>query len=181
LIEQLQPDQPDSPNNIEREYLISRWRRECLEMDHLADVNRWFFYRLRFLAVCSSVTVPALVGLNLAGQGGATVRWITFALSLVAALSTALLQLFRFGEKWRLYRHYYHRLRSAGWHFAESARINKTTNSPNDSFHAFVHEVEKTLNDFETEYQTDAIILKDQNYREDSSAPTTSRNQNPPP
>lgn len=165
------------PNNLEREYLCSRWRRECLEMGHLADVNRRYFYRLRFSAVCSSVTVPALVGLDLAGSGGAIVQWATFSLSLVAALSTALLQLFRFGEKWRLYRYYYHRLTSAGWYFAERNKSYKTTDSPNGTFHAFVDEVEKTLNKFEAEYQADAIILRDENDREYLSTSTTSGNQ----
>jgi len=154
------------PTEIDMRYLISRWRRECLWLDHFAHVNRWYYYRFRAVAVASSVTVPALVGLNLLGRGGATLRWITFALSLVAALSIALLELFRFGEKWRLYRHYSQRLVAEGWQFAERTGAYKAANDSNDStnaFNSFVDEVEAVLKNFETEYQTEAIILRDQN------------------
>jgi len=50
--------------------------------------------------VFSAITVPSLVGLNLSGTGGVIVRWITFALSLVAAVSTAFLTLYRLGDRW---------------------------------------------------------------------------------
>jgi hypothetical protein len=66
--------------------------------------NRKQFYRLRAVAVISSAIVPSLVGLNRSGTGGVWVRWVTLALSLIAAVSTATIALFRFGDRWCLYR-----------------------------------------------------------------------------
>jgi hypothetical protein len=52
----------------------------------------------------SSITVPSLVGLNLSGTGGAVVRWLTFAFSLVAAITTGMLTLYRLSDRWLMYR-----------------------------------------------------------------------------
>ena len=52
--------------------------------------NRKQFYGLRLAAVISAIIVPSLVGLNLSGTGGSAVRWLTFTLSLIAALSMLL-------------------------------------------------------------------------------------------
>jgi hypothetical protein len=77
--------------------------------------NREHFYTIRLVATLSAVIVPALVGLNLAGAGGAAVRWCTFSLSLVAAVSTAVLGVFRYGDRWNLYRDLQTELLAAAW------------------------------------------------------------------
>lgn len=69
--------------------------------------NRSWFYRFQAVSSASAVIIPALVGLNLSGEGGVVVRWLTFAVGLLGALATAALQLFRSGSRWRLNRDYY--------------------------------------------------------------------------
>lgn len=58
--------------------------------------------------------------LNLSGTGGSAMLWLTFALSLVAALSTAIITLFRFGDRWLMYRALSNGLMSAGWALVNS-------------------------------------------------------------
>jgi hypothetical protein len=89
---------------------------------------------------------------------------------LVAALSTSLLQLFRFGEKWRLYRNYCQRLVAEGWHLAQGTGTYEAASGVTNTFKSFVDEVETLLKSFETEYQADAIILRDQKDNESSAA-----------
>jgi len=102
-------------DQLQDAFWTSRWETYLSLAAQRVDSNRQQFYYLRAVAVISSVIVPSLVGLNLSGSGGVWVRWITFALSLVAAVATACLALFRFGDRWFLYRDLQNELLLCGW------------------------------------------------------------------
>jgi hypothetical protein len=105
------------------------------------------------VAVATTVIVPALVGLNLSGTGGTAVRWITFALSLVAALLTAVLTLFRFGDRWLMYRDLYDELIGSGW-----ALVNSNPGSDKDeAWNAFVAATNSTIARYNVEYAAEVI------------------------
>jgi len=85
----------------------ARWENWKYDLEHATwreQISRRGFYQLRILALVSAITVPSLVGLNLAGTGGTVVRWLTFALSLVAAIATGILTLYRVTDRWLMYR-----------------------------------------------------------------------------
>jgi len=98
----------------------ANWREWQYQVDHAArqvEARKNEFYRLRIVAVISAITVPSLVGLNLSGTGGEVVHWATFALSLVAAVSTAFVTLYRLGDRWLMYRALRDDLLKVGWDF----------------------------------------------------------------
>lgn len=96
-------------------YWTGRWTTYVYLASCRVERSRRRFYAFRVVATLSAVIVPALVGLNLSGAGGTAVRWCTFSLSLVAAVCTAVLGLFRFGDRWNLYRDLQTELLAAGW------------------------------------------------------------------
>lgn len=76
------------------------------------------YYLLRLTAIVGGVTVPALVSLNLSSSGVmAYVRWATFIISLMVAISVAVEEFFHYGERWRHYRNSVERLKIEGWEF----------------------------------------------------------------
>ena len=76
------------------------------------------YYALRLLIIIGRVIIPALVSLDLGSNLAAgLVRWTTFGLSLMVAISAAIEGLFRFGERWRHYRTIVERLKIEGWQF----------------------------------------------------------------
>ena len=77
---------------------------------------RWH-YALRLTTIIGGVIVPALVSLSLSGGSGAIIRWSTFAISLMVALSAAVEEFFHFGERWRHYRRTAELLKSEAWQF----------------------------------------------------------------
>lgn len=135
-----------------RAYWKARWETYVVLAAGRANSNRGQFYWLRSLAVGSSVVVPSLVGLNLSGTGGVAVRWVTFGLSLVAALSTAALALFRFGDRWFLYRRLQDDLLRVGW-----ALIGKSPGSADEAWPAFVASTEAAVASYVGAYETDVI------------------------
>src|SRR4051794_26533624 len=56
-------------------------------MQHYAQKSRRLHQSLQVTVIIAGVTVPALVSLNLAGEAATWVRWLTFALSLIAAVT----------------------------------------------------------------------------------------------
>src|SRR4051794_16522962 len=66
-------------------YWTARWQSQVEQAGRSVDSNRRKFYYMQAVAVCASVIVPSLVGLNLSDVGGEIVRWLTFGLSLIAA------------------------------------------------------------------------------------------------
>jgi hypothetical protein len=117
--------------------------------------------RLRFLAVTSSVIVPTLVGLDVPQRFEPWFRIAAVVLGLVAALSVALLQLFRFGEKWRTYRSAARRLLSEGWYFVERADQYEGEDA-SVAFRRFVKRVEGILAEFEESYRNELQLLGEQ-------------------
>lgn len=99
----------------------AEWEVHIARAATLMESNRKQVYGLRLTAITSAVTVPALVGLDLSGTGGIAVRWLTFALSLITALSIAITTLFRLADRWLMYRSLHSSLISAGWALISSA------------------------------------------------------------
>ena len=65
-----------------------------------AESNRKQTHGLRLAAVISAISLPALLGINLSGVGNPYVPWLAFTMSLVTALSIAIIVFFRFGDRW---------------------------------------------------------------------------------
>ncbi len=101
-------------------YWSQVWELEVIRASLRVESNRKQTYSFRLTAISSAIIVPSLVALNLSGTGGTAVRWLTFSLSLVAALSTAILTLFRFGNRWLMYRSLSNELINAGWAMVNS-------------------------------------------------------------
>lgn len=101
-------------------YWSQVWELGVIHAALRVESNRKQFYGFRLTAIISAIVVPSLVGLNLSGTGGTAVRWLTFAMSLVAALSTAILTLFRFGDRWLMYRTFSNELINVGWTLVNS-------------------------------------------------------------
>ena len=106
---------PFLTDEAKKVYWAEAWELNVMRAATRVESNRKQFYGLRLAAIISAITVPSLVGLNLAGTGGTAVRWLTFTLSLIAALSTAIITLFRFADRWLMYRTLSNSLMSAGW------------------------------------------------------------------
>jgi hypothetical protein len=88
-------------------------------MQRYARRNRVLHSIFRLTVVVGGVTVPALVSLDLRGDASTTVRWATFGISLLAAISAAIDELFSYGDKWRHYRGIAEALKSEGWSFVQ--------------------------------------------------------------
>ncbi len=100
-------------------FLRSRWLENVLWMESAAQRTRTRYYVLRLVTVVGAVIVPALVSINALGGTRAAVTWLTFAVSLVVAVSAAIDGFFRFGDRWRHYRSLVEELKSEGWDFYE--------------------------------------------------------------
>ena len=122
------------------------------------------FYALRLIALVSAITVPSLVGLNLSGTGGSVVRWLTFAFSLVAAISTGVLTLYRVGDRWLMYRKLGEDLIRFGWTLVESAGTDLQS-----AWDTFTEDTDKAIADYNRTYEA-AVIHASQPKPDDASS-----------
>jgi Protein of unknown function (DUF4231) len=128
--------------------LVRRIVSLSIETPYLADVLAAAL--MEASAACANV--PSLVGLNLSGTGGTAVRWLTFTLSLIAALSTAILTLFRFGDRWLMYRRLGNELIAAGWRM-----INGSGTDLDKAWSSFTDTTNKAISSYYTEYATEIV------------------------
>jgi hypothetical protein len=105
-------------SELQKHFLHSRWLDQVLWMEGKADHAQKRYYVLRLTAIVGGVTVPALVSLNLGNTGVmAYIRWATFIISLLVAVSVAVEEFFHYGERWRHYRSSVERLKIEGWEY----------------------------------------------------------------
>jgi hypothetical protein len=109
-------------DEMQKRFLRSRWLDQVIWLEGKAAQTQRRYYRLRLITVVGAVVVPALVGLQAfdswvgdVAQAGAIV------ISLIVAVSAAIEQFFRFGERWQHYRSTAERLKSEGWLYFELA------------------------------------------------------------
>ena len=129
------------------------WELEVIHAALRVRSNRKQFYGFRLTAIISAIVVPSLVGLNLSGIGSTAVQWLTFSLSLVAALSTAVLTLFRFGDRWQMYRTLSNELLNVGWTLVTSSHTDL-----NKPWSAFCAATNSAISRYNAEYATEVIM-----------------------
>lgn len=88
-------------------------------MQAYAQKNRRLHQGFRLTVIIAGLTVPALISLNLSGDATTWIRWLTFSLSLLAAIAAAVDEFFAFGDKWRHFRGIAETLKSEGWSFVQ--------------------------------------------------------------
>lgn len=104
---------------LNKEFMRARWLELVIWMDGKAKESVWWYRRLRLATIIGGVIVPALVSLNFSSDMQLLIQTLTFIVSLIVALSAAVEEFFRYGERWRHYRRMTESLKSEGWQFLQ--------------------------------------------------------------
>lgn len=104
--------------DLNKQFLRARWLELVIWMDGKARESVWWYRRLRLTTIVGGVIVPALISWTV-GDGADLIKTLAFIVSLVVALSAAVEEFFRYGERWRHYRRMTESLKSEGWHFLQ--------------------------------------------------------------
>ena len=134
-------------DEMQKRFLRSRWLDQVIWMEGKAAQTQRRYYRLRMTTVVGAVIVPTLVSLEAFGAGvGEVVRVITLVASTVVAVSAAIEQFFRFGERWQHYRRTVEQLKSEGWLFFELTGSYAQDGAPHAAlFPSFAKRVEELI------------------------------------
>lgn len=130
---------------LQQRCLRARWVNTVLWMEGRASHARNRYYLLRLLIIGGGVLIPALISLELAGNGALVLKWATFGLSLVVAISAAVEGFFRYGERWRHYRRTVELLKAEGWRFLQQGGGYADFASHGDAFPVFAGRVEEII------------------------------------
>jgi Protein of unknown function (DUF4231) len=137
------------------QYWSNVWKAAVYAAAKKIHDNRIAFYRFQGISSAAAVIIPALVGLNLSGTGGVAVRWITFAVGLIGALAAAALQLFRYGSRWRINRHYYSDLIRTGRNFGMDVAASGTCED--GKWKKFQSEIGNIIEQYNNVYDSEVI------------------------
>ena len=85
------------------------------------------------------------------------IGWLTFALSLLVALSVAVEEFFHFGERWRHYRRMSELLKAEGWQFLQLSGPYRTSGSHAAAFPLFAERVEACARTEREEYMASVV------------------------
>jgi Protein of unknown function (DUF4231) len=130
----------------QKAFLNARWLDQIVWMEDRAVVNRNYYYSLRGFTIVGGVIVPALVRLAADSKhANSRISLITFALSLLVALSAAIEGFFKFGDRWRHYRRTAEALKSEGWQFIELSGNYRSSTHHQAAYKTFVQRTERLL------------------------------------
>ncbi len=150
---------------LEKHALRSRWLDQVTWMEGRADHARNRYYFLRLTAILGGVIIPALVSLNVTGDVLATVRWVTFGISLAVAITSALEEFFHYGDRWRNYRRTVEFLKIEGWLFFQLAGPYEQFSTHKLAHRAFASRVEEMIRQDVQVYISE--IVKEREQREE--------------
>ncbi len=133
-------------SDLQKRFLRSRWLDQVVWMEgKTAEAQKWY-YLLRLTSIVGGVILPALVSLDSScGEKAVSVRWATFIISLLVAISLAIEEFFNYGERWRHYRRTVESLKIEGWEFFQLSGAYKDFQNHNEAYHSFAAQVEDIL------------------------------------
>jgi hypothetical protein len=131
-----------------RQAYWTEWEYNVERAAWAVESDKKAYYGLRTAALISSITVPSLIGLNLAGTGGTVVRWLTFAFGLVTAITTAMLTLYRLSDRWLMYRTLNDDLLKIGWTLVEGLGAD-----PDGAWKSFTTATDRTMSTYNNTYK----------------------------
>jgi hypothetical protein len=153
--------------DLQKHFLRSRWLGQVLWMEDASDRSRIRYYILRVTTIAGGVFLPALVSLNVSGQAASFIRWFTFGLSLLVAISAALEEVFHFGEHWRHYRRTVELLKIEGWQFFQlSGPYRRYKQNHAGAYPAFAARVEDIIRREVEVYITEVVREKEEKEEE---------------
>lgn len=166
--ESLLDSKPADLTGLQQTFIRTNWLDEITLSRRHRDRNRAWFQYLRFIAVGGALALPALASLNLGNSAG--IRWATFVVSIIVTLSTAGLQVFRFGTEWGLDEQYTSALETEGWAYFQGAGRYQNMNYPEGAYREFFAALEN-LHRLRNEKQVAEIIA--------AAAATATASENP--
>ncbi len=151
--------------DLQKRFLRSRWLDQMRWMSARSKRAQKKYYILRLIAIVGGVIVPALVSMNISNEGVMSyIRYITFVISLLVAISVAVEEFFHYGERWRHYRNTAERLKIEGWEFFQLSGSYKDYNMHSIAYTTFASKVEEILREEVGVYMTE--IAKEKKKKE---------------
>ncbi|MDY6941027.1 MAG: DUF4231 domain-containing protein [Cyanobacteriota bacterium] len=141
LVEQLQLPP------LYKQSLKQRWIDQVVWADKKAGHSRKWHYRLRLTTIIGGVILPALVGLNMQLRDNLP-RWfpyIPFFMSQVIAVSAALEEFHRYGDRWRDYRKMAEELKGEGWQYLQLTGSYESLLNHMEGYATFANRVESVI------------------------------------
>lgn len=132
-------------SDLQKQFMKSRWLDQVLWLEGKSSKSRDRFYKLRMMTIVGGVVIPALVSLNIDGQVGKAMRWLTFGVSQVVAISAASEEFFRFGDRWQQYRNTVEGLKIEGWQFFQLSGPYQASPNHDSAYSSFANRVEKII------------------------------------
>lgn len=188
LIDQLQLP------GLYKQALKARWLDQVVWMEKKADQCRRWHYRLRLTTIVGGVILPALVGANFQLEDNKSFKlwfpYLTFGLSQIIAVSAAVEEFCRFGDRWRQYRQTVENLKTEGWQYLQSSGPYSEHVEHVENYTLFAARVESIIKEDVQTYITELIKQKSKEQAEVEQVaaearkvplPTTLLTAEPPP
>ena len=144
----------------QKHILHSRWLDQVLWMEGRADSARQWYYVLRVTAIVLGVIIPVLVGLNIQGTPGEILRYGIVILGLLVAVSGALEEFFRYGERWRHYRQTVEWLKIEGWRFFQLSEPYRRYKTHAEAYPIFADRIEDLIRQDVNVYVSEIVRSK---------------------
>lgn len=153
-------------NEVQKNALHGRWLDQMKWMSGRAKHTKNWYFRLRLAAIIGGVLIPALVSLDKfeVGKIEYETKWLVIVLGLLVAISGAVEEFFRFGERWRHYRQHLEALKTEGWQFVQLIGNYSSEQFPTHAtaYTKFAARVEEILQREAGVYVTEVMAKQDE-------------------
>ncbi len=132
-------------SDLQKQFMKARWLEQVLWLESQANKSRNRYYTLRLVTIIGGVIVPALISMSTNSDSSNWLKSIVIALSQAVAISAAVEEFFRFGDRYRHYRPTAEKMKTEGWNFFQLSGAYCNAQNHADAYTDFAQRVENIL------------------------------------
>ena len=132
---------------LQKKFMKNRWLDQLVWLENKANKCRDRYYKLRMITIIGGVIVPALITSTNSVNNSSVLMWAVIIISQAVAISAAIEEFFKYGEKHSQYRKTAENMKSEAWQFFQLSGAYKNFTSHRNAYADFAQKIENILQD----------------------------------
>ena len=156
-------------DELQKKFIKTRWLEQLVWLENKANKCRDKYYKLRMTTIIGGVIVPALITSTTSINDSAWLGLVVIIISQAVAISAAIEEFFKYGDKHTQYRQTAEKMKSEAWQFFQLSGAYRDFKTHKKAYVDFAQAVENIIQDDLHNYLARIVWEKEKEEEEKSN------------